>query len=172
MDKDDIARWGQAALIIGVGAALAVDGLDYISEADAAVVANSFITGQLPRAPIASLTSVGTTAVTFFTAGTAGSELLGMSCSSTDSAGQSLILNRVRSATTYILATETIAANSGNAAGTLPVNMLAPAAIALPINSDQNPYLFIESGDTLTIASAGTITSGKTIACSGVGFDF
>ena len=173
--KNELAGAGLVAMAIGCGVALSIDGLDFVSEAEAAVTANSFISGQLPRAPIAAigLGTLGTVAVPFFTAGANGSDLYAMSCMSTDTASEIVSMSRVRgTVVTAVLETATIPINAGNIVGTPPVNMFNNGSISLPLNSDGNPHMIIESGDTLVIQSAGSITNNKTVWCSGVGFDF
>jgi hypothetical protein len=109
------------------------------------------------------LNATGTAQVIIVTAGNNGSKVLNLAASSTDTAAQTIAVSLVRSAATYLLATTSVAASSGNANGTAPVDLLAIVP-NLPRDQDGQPYLFLNSGDTLVVNSAAAITSGKTIS--------
>lgn len=109
------------------------------------------------------LNATGTAQVTVITAGGNGSKVLNLVASSTDTAAQTIAVSLVRSSTTYLLATTSVAANSGNAGGTAPVDLLAIVP-NLPHDQDGQPYLFLNSGDTLVVNSAAAVTSGKTVS--------
>jgi hypothetical protein len=109
------------------------------------------------------LNATGTAQVTVVAAGSNGSKLLNLIASSTDTAAQAIAVSLVRSSTTYLLATTSVAANSGNANGTAPIDLLAIVP-NLPRDQDGQPYLFLNSGDTLVANSAAAVTSGKTIS--------
>jgi hypothetical protein len=107
--------------------------------------------------------ATGTAQVTVVTAGGNGAKVLNLVASSTDTAAQTIAVSLVRSSTTYLLATTSVPANSGNASGTAPIDLLAIIP-NLPHDQDGQSYLFLNSGDTLVVNSAGTVTSGKTIS--------
>jgi hypothetical protein len=109
------------------------------------------------------LNATGTAQVTVVTAGNNGSKVLNLIASSTDTAAQTIAVSLVRSGTTYLLATTSVAASSGNANGTAPVDLLAIVP-NLPRDQDGQPYLFLNSGDALVVNSAAAITSGKAIS--------
>jgi hypothetical protein len=109
------------------------------------------------------LNATGTAQVTVITAGSNGSKVLNLVATSTDTAAQTIAVSLVRSSTTYLLATTSVPANSGNVSGTAPVDLLAIIS-NLPRDQDGQPYLFLNSGDTLVVNSAGSVTSGKTIS--------
>ena len=109
------------------------------------------------------LNATGTAQVTIVTAGGNGSKVLNLVASSTDTAAQTIAVSLVRSSTTYLLSTTSVPASSGNASGTAPVDLLAIIP-NLPRDQDGQPYLFLNSGDTLVVNSAAAITSGKTIS--------
>jgi|SRR5579872_369642 len=109
------------------------------------------------------LNATGTAQVTVVTAGANGSKVLNLAGSSTDTVVQTIAVSLVRNATTYLLATTAVPVNSGNASGTPPVDLLAIVP-NLPHDQDGQPYLFLNSGDTLVVNSAGSVTSGKTIS--------
>jgi hypothetical protein len=109
------------------------------------------------------LNATGAAQVTVVTAGGNGSKVLNLVASSTDTAAQTIAVSLVRSSTTYLLATTSVPANSGNASGTASVDLLVIIP-NLPHDQDGQSYLFLNSGDTLVVNSAGTVTSGKTIS--------
>jgi hypothetical protein len=110
------------------------------------------------------LNATGTAQATIVTAGNNGSKVLNLVATSTDTAAQPVQVSVVRSATTYILATTSVPASSGAAAATPPIDLLAIIP-NLPRDQDGQPYLFLNSGDTLVVAlTTGSVTSGKTIS--------
>src|SRR5262245_4215102 len=104
---------------------------------------------------------------TVVTAGGSGSKVTSLIASSTDTASRDVQVAMVRSATNYILGTTTVAANSGNTAGTPAVDLLNttvfPAGM-LTVDNDGQKHLFLESGDTLVVLALTTVTSGKLIS--------
>jgi hypothetical protein len=121
----------------------------------------------LPRMPRKGLGQVlnatGTASVTIVTAGANGNKVVNLVATSTDTAAQTITVSLVRSATTFPLATTAIPANSGNANGIAPVDLLAVIP-NLARDQDGQPYLFMESGDTLVVNAGAAITSGKAIS--------
>lgn len=109
------------------------------------------------------LNSTGTAQVTIVTAGNNGSKVLNLVATTTDTSADILQVQIVRSGTTYILATTSVPASSGNTSGTAPVDLLAIIP-NLPHDQDGQPYLFLNSGDTLVVAAQAAITSGKTVS--------
>ena len=119
---------------------------------------------QQPRKGLAQiLNATGTAQVTLITAGSNGNKIVNIVAASTDTANQTVSVSLVRSSTTYLLATTLVPASSGNANGTSPVDLLATIP-NLARDQDGQPYLFVESGDTLVVNTTGTVTSGKTIS--------
>jgi hypothetical protein len=115
----------------------------------------------------------GTTAQTIVTPGTNGTRIKFLSVSNTDTSAYTVNLFLVISSTSYLLATLSVAASSGNAAGTLPVNLLTTSLIpGLAHDPSGNPYLDLASGTTLTAATTSTVTSGKQLAFSVTGWSF
>lgn len=118
---------------------------------------------RMPRKGVAQiLNATGTAQVTVITAGANGNKVVNLIATSTDTTAQNIQVALVRSATTYILATTAVPANSGNAAGASPIDLLAIIP-NLPRDQDGQPYLFLESGDTLIVGSSAAVTSGKVI---------
>lgn len=119
---------------------------------------------RMPRKSVAQiLNATGTAQVTVITAGANGNKVVNLIATSTDTVSQAIQAALVRSSTTYILATTAVAAGSGTAAGTPPVDLLAIVP-NLPRDQDGQPYLFLENGDTLVVSSGAAVASGKIIS--------
>lgn len=143
----------------------------------AAPTPNSVVTPQTPGYDQAQIVNAtGTGLVTFATGGAGGgsngSKIESMLCSNTDTAGYSLQIWRVHSATNYLIATVSIPASAGNIAGILPVPVIAPGNIPGPLDGPGNRYLTVASGDTIQIGVTGAVTSGKALSCTGHQVDF
>jgi hypothetical protein len=104
---------------------------------------------------------------TVITAGASGSKVTALYASSTDTSARVIAVSIVRSATTYILGSPTVALRAGDTADTPAVDLLNstvfPAGL-LALDNDGQKYLFLESGDTLVVNSQTTLTSGKIIS--------
>lgn len=103
---------------------------------------------------------------TVVTAGASGSKVVSLLASSTEltANNRDVQVSVVRSATVYILATVSVPFSAGfTTAVTAPINLLTSIP-SLPIDNDGQRYLFLESGDTLVVASLTTVTSGKIIS--------
>ena len=127
-----------------------------------------------PMSDVAQITNAtGTAAVTLTTAGSNGSRRFSLACASTDTAAHSLVVAKVRSGVSYLLATVNIPASSGNVAGTPRVAVLSTTNFpGVPLDPTGNPFLTLQSGDTLTIAVTASVTSGDVVACEASGVDF
>ena len=102
---------------------------------------------------------------TVVTAGANGSKVVSLLATSTEltANNRDLQVSVIRSATVYILATITVPFSAGfTAAVPAPINLLVN--IPLPVDNDGQRYLFLESGDTLVVASLTTVTAAKTIS--------
>lgn len=121
----------------------------------------------LPKQPRKGLIQIlpadTTTQKTVITAGANGNKVVNLTASSTDTAAHDIQVAIVRSATTYILATTTVPITAGFVAGTPPVDLLALIP-NLPRDQDGQPYLFLESGDTLVVSALVTVTAAKIIS--------
>jgi hypothetical protein len=94
-------------------------------------------------------------------------------CTNTDASGYNVTFSVLRSSTTYVLDTVVIPASAGYGPVTPPVSILNAANIpGIPLDSDGNPYLFLEATDTLQMANGSTIAAGKVISCHTVAADF
>jgi hypothetical protein len=148
--------------------------LVFVSPCWAAVTANSIVSTQIPKAYKAQLTNTsGTTAVNLVTPGSNGTKVISVVCSSTDSSGHNVTFSIARSSTSYVLGSVAIAASAGSLAGTPSASILNATNIpGIPLDSDGNPYLFLEATDTLQMASGSAVTAGKVISCNTVAADF
>jgi hypothetical protein len=113
-----------------------------------------------------------TTVKTIVTAGANGSKIIGVIVTSTDTSARDLTLS-ITNSTTYPLGTKTIAITAGTIAATPAVNLLDAAVIVgIPKDSDGNPFLFLISGDTLTVNCLTTVTTAKAITIHAIYEDF
>lgn len=144
------------------------------TSASAAVTPNSIVTAQTPKAYKAQITNASGTGAVALVAGQAnGTKVVSIICSNTDTNPYNVTFSVLRSATTYVLATVTIPASAGNVAGTLPINIFSGTNLpGVPLDAESNPYLLLESSDTLQMASGTVVTSGKVISCHTVAADF
>jgi len=140
----------------------------------AAITANSIVTTQTPKAYKAQITNAsGTAAVNLVNPGTNGTKVISIVCSNTDTSAYNVTFSVLRSSTTYFLDTVAIPASAGYSASAPPVSILNTTNIpGIPLDSDGNPYLFLEPTDTLQMANGATIAAGKAISCHTVAADF
>lgn len=98
------------------------------------------------------------------TAGTNGTKVVGLNITSDDSSTRIVQVSLTRSATNYLMASASVTTLSGTEGATATVNMMNKTFWpGLPIDNDGNPYFYMESGDTLSIACTSTVTAAKTI---------
>jgi hypothetical protein len=109
------------------------------------------------------LNATGTGQVTIITAGANGNKVVNMAATSTDTVAQTIQVSLVRSSTSYLLATTSVPANAGNVGGTAPIDLLAIVP-NLARDQDGQPYLFIESGDTIAVNTLATVSAARTIS--------
>jgi hypothetical protein len=109
------------------------------------------------------LNATGTAQVTVITAGANGSKVLNLTAVSNDSVAHTVFVVIVRSGVNYFLATTTVPAASGTIPGTPPVDLLAIIP-NLPRDQDGQPYLFLNSGDTLVASVTVAVTSPDSIS--------
>lgn len=119
---------------------------------------------QTPKiTPITIVNADGTNKKTVATAGANGSKVTGLTIAS-DDAARVLQIWLTRSATSYLLATVDVAANSGFDGIVAVTNgMNSVEWPGLPIDNDGQVYFFLESGDTLQISVTVAVTAAKTI---------
>lgn len=124
---------------------------------------------------IASGAATLTNGIVAYTCGADGSKITGMIATSNDTAALTLMVFMVpASAKPYLLTTVAIPAGSGFLTTASAVNVFAPAVTpGLPLDSDRNPYLLCESGDTIVVGVKTTIvTSGLAIFTTVIAADF
>jgi hypothetical protein len=140
----------------------------------AATTPNSFVTPQTPRAYKAQIVNgSGTSAVTLITGGINGTVVSSLLLTNTDTTAYTITIEVLRSSTTYVLATISVPASAGNSTSVPPVSVLNSTNVpGLPVDGYGNPYLYLESTDTLEIQSSATVTSGKAVSVLTVGADF
>lgn len=153
-------------------AALAI-ALALLSPSWAAVTSTPVFT-QTPKLALVQITNaMGTTAQTLYTCGANGSKLIAIIAATTDTGANTLQISLSRSATTYLLTTQTVALSSGNVAGVPNVNLLTATAVpGLPYDSDGNPFIYCQSGDTILAGATVAIGAAKLLSVWAVVADF
>lgn len=129
------------------------------------VTANSAVSPQTPKLGLATVAAADTTtAKTVVTAGANGSKVTSLMLAGNDTAAKDIQWGVTRSATFYPYGTITVPITAGTIAATPGVDAFASATSpGLPLDSDGQPYLLLESGDTLDIKALVTLTAAKTI---------
>jgi hypothetical protein len=130
-----------------------------------------------PRLGLAQIANADASTVkTVVTAGANGSKVVSLWASSTEltANNRDVQVSVTRSAVVYILTTLSVPFSSGfTTAVPGPTDLLsAIPANLLAVDNDGQRYLFLESGDTLGVASLTTVTSGKTISVGSSYADF
>lgn len=100
---------------------------------------------------------------TIHTAGVNGAKVLNISASSTDTANRIGQLWLTRAATSYLLASAIVATLAGTEGVTPSQNLIPTSLLTLPVDNDGQPYLFMESGDTLQVSFTAQVTAAKEI---------
>lgn len=110
---------------------------------------------------------------TVITAGANGSKAVSVTVVSDDTSARILTLRITRSATNYPICAVSVPASSGTDGTTVAVNLVNSTILpGLPTDNDGQRYLFLQSGDTLTVVSGTTVTAAKTITLTAVYADF
>jgi hypothetical protein len=100
---------------------------------------------------------------TIHTAGASGSKVTAVIATSTETANARVgQLWLTRSATSYLLGSFNVPVNSGFDGSAFGVNALQTIP-GLPLDNDGQPYLFLESGDTLQVSFTTQVASGKEV---------
>src|ERR1035437_1784387 len=94
-------------------------------------------------------------------AGVNGSKHTSLIAVSNDTVARDVMISRTNGGTSYPIGTVSVPAGAGYSSTVPSVNLLA--LIGLPIDSDGNSYILLIFGDTLTVSSLVTVTSGKLI---------
>jgi len=88
--------------------------------------------------------------------------VVAVNATSTDTVARVAQLWLTRLATSYLLASASVAAAAGTDGATATQNLMALIP-SLPHDNDGQPYLFLESGDTLQVSFTTQVASGKEI---------
>jgi hypothetical protein len=106
-----------------------------------------------------------TNLVTVLTAAASGTKIFGIIAASDDTSDRTLTLGITRSGTFHPFITKTIPDLSGTGASDAAVNMLDTTKTpGLPYDNDGNPFLLLETGDTLQAKVAVAVTAAKAIS--------
>jgi hypothetical protein len=99
-----------------------------------------------------------------YTAGANGSKVSSVIAQSNDTSSRDVFVLIANGGTNFFLGCVTVPAGAGNSGAGPSVNLLDPTRIVgLAYDSDGNPFIHLISGDTLQVAAASAVTSGKTI---------
>jgi hypothetical protein len=106
----------------------------------------------------------GQTQKTVYTAGANGSKLTSLVGTSTDTSARDIQISITNGGTSYLLGTVSLPIGAGTTSAIPSVNMLDPTKlVGLAYDSDNNPYIHLVSGDTLTVSAPVSITAAKTV---------
>lgn len=145
--------------------------------AHAATTPNSIVTAQTPNIGVVQFlqgTDSAGTYKTLYTAGTNGSIIKALYVNSNDASAAHLVTCQVKRSTVLFGGVAVnIPINSGFANAIPPVNLMAAVNwVGLPLDSDSNPYLLLNSGDLLQCTYATTLTSSDLVNVQAIGADF
>ena len=114
-----------------------------------------------------------TTAKTIATAGANGSKVVAIQVCSDDTSARVIQFGITRSATFILLGSINLPTLSGTDGAAPAINGFNPSYMpGLPVDSDGERYIFMESGDTLQAKMVTTITAAKTVSVTVVQGDF
>lgn len=132
-----------------------------------ATTPNSIITVQTPKMGLVQFsTADAANALKTFTQGGAnGTKVIGLYGTNSDGgAAHALTLHLQRSGVNYGGVAVSLPANSGFVSGTPPVNLMSTAVWpGLPVDSDGNPFLFLQSTLDILMATYGTTLTTNTV---------
>ncbi len=138
-------------------------GLFSLAPALAAVTPNSPVTPQTPNRGIVQFlqgTDAAGTYKTLYTAGANGSICNGMWATTNDSTTHLITVQIVNSAVKYGGMSITSVASMGFANAAPALNLMSPANWpGLPVDANNNPYIYLVSGDTIQATFATALTS-------------
>lgn len=99
---------------------------------------------------------------TVLTAGPNGSKLIGLFISTTNTSAANIKISITNAATQFDMWVVPVPLKSGtDPAAPSSVNALNTTdAVGLPVDNDGNPFLFLISGDTLTVNAIATLAAG------------
>ena len=123
---------------------------------------------QTPQLGVAQLThsQSANTLATLVTGGGNGTKCNSLWATNTDASNAYLTqVWLTRSSTNYLLGTVNVPLSSGNTAAAPSVNILS-GITGLPLDSDGNPYLFLQSGDVLAVSATTQVASSQTLTAA------
>lgn len=142
----------------------------------AAVTANSVVTAQTPNVGVQNFvqgTDAADTDKTLYTGGTNGSKCWALVESNTDTTATHLFTVSIkRSSTDYQLLATNTGLGDGTVNGGLAKNLLTSTYVPLPTDSDANPFVILNSGDTLVGQYHSALTSTTKISTAALCADF
>lgn len=116
------------------------------------------------NAVLSIVNATGTSVTTLYAAGTNGSKVEGIYVTSTDTSARDLAIYYVVSATNYQLGQISIPITAGTLNTAPSINLLTSTQLSgLPRDVNGNPYLYLASGTTLSIAAPVAVTTAKAI---------
>lgn len=121
-----------------------------------ATTPNSVITVQTPKMDVQQFSTADTpgTYKTLAQGASNGTKVNGIWATSNDSTAHTMTVQLQRSGINYGGVTSTIPTSAGFSASSPAVNMMAPASWpGLPVDSDGNPFLFLQSTLDLLVAT-------------------
>ncbi len=138
------------------------------------VTPNSTISVQSPRLGLGSIANADASNLkTVFAAGANGAKITSLTLSNSDTSPRDVTWGVSRAGTFYPWGSVTVPLSAGQAAGVPSVNAFSPAvAPGLPIDSDGQPYLLMQSGDTLDFKALTTVTAAKNVMGLATAGDF
>lgn len=135
---------------------------------------NSFVAVQTPKLGLANIANADASNLkTVVTAGANGSKVTSLMLSSSDTSARDVTWGISRSGTFYPMGTLSVPITAGQIAATSGVDAFSSAVRpGLPADNDGQPYLLLQSGDTLDIKALTTVTSAKVISAASSYGDF
>jgi len=113
---------------------------------------------------LAIVNGTGTTITNLVTAGTNGTKIESINVSNTDTIAYTLQFYITISATNYLIGTVTLPLSSGNTVAAPPLDVITRGNFpSLAVDANTNPYLYLASGSSLSVAVTVAVTSGKTV---------
>jgi len=142
-----------------------------------ATTPNSIVALQTPKLFPQQYSTADSTGVnkTIATGSPNGTKIAGLWANNSDAGGSHAVTVQLqRSGINYGGVLTTIPTSAGFANGVPPVNLMAPAIWpGLPVDSDGNPFIFLQSTLDLLVAIYSTgLTAGAVLNVTGVGGDF
>lgn len=126
--------------------------------------ASPIFVGSAKPAFIQILPAATTTLVTLLTAAAAGSKVVGITITSTDTADRVVQLYVTRGGVDILLSTVAVPLNSGTTNALPAVNGMSTTNLpGLPTDNDGQRYLLLQMGDVLKAAVTVTVTAAKAI---------